>query len=490
MFQLYASKNILLIRQKEPLTSGSVNVYRVGFTFSADWEGLAKTAVFRAGEKTVSVIPDGAGECVIPWEVLQTPGDTLSVGVCGTLGGEVVLPTIWATLGNILEGASPGEDAQPPTPDLWQQALDAKQDKLTGQPGQVVGFDENGNAVAQDNPGGSGGEGPPGPPGPQGKPGPAGPPGPQGEPGPPGKDGAPGESGADGKSAYEIAVENGFEGTEQEWLASLKGEQGPQGEAGIGVPPGGTAGQVLAKTTNDDYATHWVDPPQDSGGANLAAGDGITITDEEDAKKISVSLPTKAVTAAGYAALSDEEKAADVLYIVMENVPVGPPAMGVAVPTGAVMSFLALSAPDGYLVCDGSEYSISDYPALAAYFSRQFGAKNYFGGDGETTFAVPDMRNLFLRGYHGSAGEQLSGDVGARQEGTRHKEFGVNGVNANVIWSALDYGEDSKPQNVETYEHPGSAGLSVTGTVYTSGIPYNHYTARPVNMAVLYCVKT
>ena len=30
--------------------------------------------------------------------------------------------------------------------------------------------------------------------------------------------------GLDGKSAYQIAVENGFEGTEEEWLASLKGE--------------------------------------------------------------------------------------------------------------------------------------------------------------------------------------------------------------------------------------------------------------------------
>ena len=38
-----------------------------------------------------------------------------------------------------------------------------------------------------------------------------------------------------GKSAYEIAVINGFEGTEAEWLASLKGEKGvigPQGEKG------------------------------------------------------------------------------------------------------------------------------------------------------------------------------------------------------------------------------------------------------------------
>lgn len=47
--------------------------------------------------------------------------------------------------------------------------------------------------------------------------------GPQGIQGP---IGPAGESGKDGKSAYEIAVENGFEGTEEEWLASLKGKDG------------------------------------------------------------------------------------------------------------------------------------------------------------------------------------------------------------------------------------------------------------------------
>lgn len=36
-----------------------------------------------------------------------------------------------------------------------------------------------------------------------------------------------------GLSAYEVAVANGFEGTEEEWLASLKGDKGDQGEQGI-----------------------------------------------------------------------------------------------------------------------------------------------------------------------------------------------------------------------------------------------------------------
>ena len=62
-----------------------------------------------------------------------------------------------------------------------------------------------------------------GEPGVAGADGPQGATGPQGEAGPAGSDGAPGQDGINGLSAYEVAVENGFEGTEQEWLDSLGG---------------------------------------------------------------------------------------------------------------------------------------------------------------------------------------------------------------------------------------------------------------------------
>lgn len=48
----------------------------------------------------------------------------------------------------------------------------------------------------------------------------------KGNPGPPGPDGP---EGPNGKSAYEVAVDAGFVGTEEEWLASLKGEKGDPG---------------------------------------------------------------------------------------------------------------------------------------------------------------------------------------------------------------------------------------------------------------------
>ena len=58
--------------------------------------------------------------------------------------------------------------------------------------------------------------------------------------------GPPGEKGDPGDSAYQIALSTGFEGTEEEWIASLKGpkgdpgETGPQGEQGIQGPKGDT----------------------------------------------------------------------------------------------------------------------------------------------------------------------------------------------------------------------------------------------------------
>ena len=51
--------------------------------------------------------------------------------------------------------------------------------------------------------------------------------------------------GARGKSAYQVAVDNGFEGTEQEWLESLVGAPGQPGKDGKDGQPGpqGPAGK-------------------------------------------------------------------------------------------------------------------------------------------------------------------------------------------------------------------------------------------------------
>lgn len=158
-------------------------------------------------------------------------------------------------------------------------------------------------------------------------------------------------------------------------------------------------------------------------------------------------------------------------------------------PIGTVISYMGLTAPKDYLICDGATYNITDYPDLADFFQAQFGTKNYFGGNGTTTFAVPDMRNLFLRGYHGEAEEQLSGDIGEKQEATVQPNFTFNPNGAitclgdfQVIRENVDYFVGNI---TDTYRYVTTIGPQTNpGAQNQSG-----FSARPLNMAVLYCIK-
>lgn len=129
MFRFLAEKNKLSLLEREAVTSGSVNAYGVSFEFSEDWAGLNKTAVFQAGCVSREVLLGPEGACVVPWEVLRVPGYQLKAGVYGKQGGEVVLPTVWADLGVILEGV-PAGGSPPPSPELWEQELARKGDGL------------------------------------------------------------------------------------------------------------------------------------------------------------------------------------------------------------------------------------------------------------------------------------------------------------------------------------------------------------------------
>lgn len=63
------------------------------------------------------------------------------------------------------------------------------------------------------------------------------------------------------------------------------------------------------------------------------------------------------------------------------------------VPTGAVMPFASVTAPTGWLYCDGRAVSRTTYAALFAVTSTSFGA-----GDGSTTFNLPNYTNKVMRG--------------------------------------------------------------------------------------------
>ncbi len=83
-----------------------------------------------------------------------------------------------------------------------------------------------------------------------------------------------GGGGADGKSAYEIAVENGFEGDEKAWLASLKGDKGNTGPAGADGKPGADGKDGITPTvgSNGNWYLGTTDTGQPSRGEQGPAG--------------------------------------------------------------------------------------------------------------------------------------------------------------------------------------------------------------------------
>lgn len=66
-----------------------------------------------------------------------------------------------------------------------------------------------------------------------------------------------GPSGPSGLSAYQVALNNGFIGTEPQWLASLIGEVGPQGPDGL---PNITAINTPSRSLNTNFQPHATRP--------------------------------------------------------------------------------------------------------------------------------------------------------------------------------------------------------------------------------------
>ena len=179
---------------------------------------------------------------------------------------------------------------------------------------------------------------------------------------------------------------------------------------------------------------------------------------------------------------------------------VGEVAIGSNVPLGTVIPYMGKTAPREYLACDGTEYNISDYLDLANYIAEEFGMSNFFGGDGETTFAVPDLRNEFLRGF----GDRTN-EVGIHQDATEiprlagalegnNKGFCIRDVTTD-IWHKFDDKHDEViglPNGEGKSMNPSISGASDAS--YASGIDDEgkisyRYTTRPTNVAVLFCIK-
>jgi microcystin-dependent protein len=145
------------------------------------------------------------------------------------------------------------------------------------------------------------------------------------------------------------------------------------------------------------------------------------------------------------------------------------------------MPFAMNSAPAGWLAADGTAVSRSTYAALFAAISTTHGV-----GDGSTTFNLPDLRGIFVRG---SGSQTISGI-------TYNKTFATKEGDAfqghwHEIWGVAAQG--AQAGGADDVQTPTTllSSTSVKAAVSdgTNGTPRTAAETRPANIALLYCIK-
>lgn len=138
---------------------------------------------------------------------------------------------------------------------------------------------------------------------------------------------------------------------------------------------------------------------------------------------------------------------------------------------GSVLAFAGSSAPEGFLLCDGSAVSRTTYASLFAVVGSTWGS-----GDGTTTFNVPDFRGVFLRGLNTSgSGYDPSRALGSYQS----DDFKSHYHTVSSLKTA-----------VGTYN--GFQNLSVTNQYELTSVDTDSNggsETRPKNKAVNYIIK-
>lgn len=237
----------ITVAQNELLTTGMVQAVPVRFRFSPQWAALDRTAVFTAGTVSVSCLLGEDNQCFIPWECLTRAGEYLHVGVYGTRGEKMVLPTVSCLLGPICTGTQPEENTPTEaTPTLVQSLLTKAEAAVSvadalrtdADAGLFNGRDGKDGTNGKDGKDGqNGAPGEAGPQGPKGDPGETGPQGPKGETGETGPQGPKGDTGETGPQGPKGNTgETGPQGPKGD--PGETGPQGPKGDTGEIGPQG------------------------------------------------------------------------------------------------------------------------------------------------------------------------------------------------------------------------------------------------------------
>ena len=202
--------------EREVIASDQIAFVSVKFVFDGAWKTLHKVVQFTQCEETYNLVLGIEGTtCLLPSELHPGAVKMSLFGYDAESDTTLRATTVPVTLHIRPSGfVADGDTPIPPTPDLYTQLLKKLDEKAAGLQNGKDGFSPKVKAeqmksgvvitiVDAD-----------------------------GETSATLHNGANGEKGTDGKSAYQIAVEQGYQGSESDWLSSLKGDKGDTGERG------------------------------------------------------------------------------------------------------------------------------------------------------------------------------------------------------------------------------------------------------------------
>ena len=216
MMKFLVKQQKIEVLEREVIASDQIAFVLVKFVFDGAWKTLHKVVQFTQCEETYNLVLGIDGTtCLLPSELHPGAVKMSLFGYDAESDTTLRATTVPVTLHIRPSGfVADGDTPIPPTPDLYTQLLKKLDEKAAGLQNGKDGFSpkvkaeqmESGVVITIVDA--------------------------DGETSATLHNGANGEKGTDGKSAYQIAVEQGYQGSESDWLSSLKGDKGNTGAKG------------------------------------------------------------------------------------------------------------------------------------------------------------------------------------------------------------------------------------------------------------------
>lgn len=155
------------------------------------------------------------------------------------------------------------------------------------------------------------------------------------------------------------------------------------------------------------------------------------------------------------------------------------------IPCGTRMGYYGTTAPQGFLLCDGSEYLKTQYPQLSTLLAATDTAQSttLFAGSDSDHFKVPDLRGEFVRGAgtNSHTGQGSGANVGVHQNATEIPNLLLSdsGLYAYTKGTGSVH-SDKRDSDIGATLGTANGPTSVKATTWTNSEP-KLYTSRPTN---------